>query len=146
MRVSPIPYLACKNVRCNHTIWLPRSTQLGKFLHQRDSDTRRYFETYVCPQCGHVYDYTELNVQRSQGQTENQESLWGLFAVALVFGCETENCGTRTIIRKPTRESPERNKLAKEAERWVWAEAHCPKGHPITKLPVDLETVFAIKL
>jgi predicted RNA-binding Zn-ribbon protein involved in translation (DUF1610 family) len=111
MRASSIPYLECRNVDCDHTIWLPRSSRLGKSPHQQDSDSRS-FETYVCPQCAHVYDYRDLSVLWNPDPSQAPDNLGELFAVGLVFDCETENCGTRTIIRKTTREHLDCSRLS----------------------------------
>jgi hypothetical protein len=127
-------YLVCKNEDCCHTIWLPQPTQLDKFPDQLDSDNQ-YFEIFVCPACGHVYEYRILNTLWMFPRTEALAQLLNLRVVLLEFYCGRENPSTRVIIRKPSLEALDAAKLVAESNSWVLHDIHCPVGHLITELP-----------
>jgi hypothetical protein len=136
MPTNQIPYLVCKNVRCGHTIWLPRSSQLDKFPDRLDSDNQ-FAEIYVCPTCVHAYDYRVLNVHWTPPRHDTPTNLWALSADAVVVECDKGNCRPPALLRKTTMEPLDAGKLLKEAESWVLAEVHCSNGHPLNRIPPD---------
>lgn len=127
-------YLECKNEGCHRTIWLPHSSQLDKSPDHLDSDNQ-YFEIYVCPVCAHVYDYRRLNVRWMPLRSEDLSRVLGLTLVLLEFECDKERPGTRVVIRKPTTDSRDAEKIVRESASWVLVDVHCRNGHPITSLP-----------
>jgi hypothetical protein len=139
MRTNQKPYLECKGVRCGHTIWLPRSTQLDKSPNHLDSDNQ-YSEIYVCPACAHVFDYRPLNVRWKQPQTADLDRLLELSADAISFRCEQGNCKALVLLRKTTDGPLDAAKLLTESESWV-LKGHCANGHPLNRIPPDSPVV-----
>jgi len=137
MPTDQIPYLECKNERCRHTIWLPRSSQLDKSPDQPGSRTQLVEEAYVCPTCGHVYGYTRLNVHWTPLRIGVPANLGALSAVAVIVVCEQGNCGVPVLLRKTTWEHLDRDKLLKQAESWVLAGVQCDSGHRVNRIPPD---------
>jgi hypothetical protein len=135
MATQQCSYVQCKNENCGKPILLPSPNQLDKFPDQLDSDNQ-YSEIYVCPACGHVYEYRRLNVRwafpRTLGLTE---PIPNNRAVLLEFDCGKETPSTRILIRKSVLEVPQAATLVAESDSWVLHDIHCPQGHLVTKLP-----------
>jgi hypothetical protein len=137
MAVIRHPYLECKNGGCRRPIWLPHTSRLDKAPHQPLTPTDSYFESYVCPVCVHVYDYSPQDILYDQLHSEAQARIVGLHASILEFRCGVNNCGLRTLIHRPTMERLEPAKLVRESGAWVLAGVHCQNGHQIETLPPE---------
>lgn len=124
--------LTCKNSACSKPIPLLRSTRLVK--NPLDQVTSGYFESFVCPDCNHAYDYTTSDVG-SQLQSAQATLPERKIAGLINLDCETADCGMRVIIQKPIRADIKPNELVEDSNGWVLAGVHCKKGHLITKLP-----------
>jgi hypothetical protein len=131
-------YLPCKNVSCRQPIWLPYSSQLGIFPDRLDSDNQ-YAEMFLCPACAHVYDYRSLSVLWKLPQTEDRGRLLGLYAVSLAFRCGIENCGSLTLIHKPTNALRDDPQFLKETSTWALGEVRCKNRHLLEALPPEME-------
>lgn len=142
MRTDQIAYLECKNVGCRQPIWLPRSSQLDRPLSPLDSDDP-LAEIYVCPACGHAYEYRALSVHwMNQFHTAAPKNLWGLSADAIALQCDQSNCGVLVLLRKTTDERcPNAEKLLKDAESWTLVDVHCSNGHRVNRIPPDSPVV-----
>lgn len=141
MRTGQIPYLECKGEGCHRTIWLPRSSQLGRFPNRQNSDIDLVEEIYVCPGGVHVCGYKESNVRWSQPPHDIPDNLWELSADAIAFRCEHESSGVLVLVRKTTDAAqPDASRLWKESESWV-LEARCVCGRPLRRIPPDSPVV-----
>ncbi len=127
-------YMQCKNEGCGQPILLPSPNQLDKSPDQLDSDNQ-YFEIYVCPACGHVYEYRRLNVRWAFPKTLGLDPPPNIYAAVLEFECGKETPYTRIVIRKPVLTTSDANKLVAESEAWILHDIHCPRGHLVEKLP-----------
>src|SRR5271157_1554528 len=137
------PYLECpaedgKGVRCGRTMPLPRSSQLGKSLNPLDWPTSKLREIFVNPECGHVCDYTELDVRWNQDPHSDPDHPARVFSALVEWQCDAEDCGTRVTIQRPTRGAITEKELLTEARtKWIFVSAHCPspKEHILVRVP-----------
>jgi|SRR5947209_4660399 len=130
------PFLECKHEGCGLPMRLPQSSRLNTFpspLALQKDETR---EIFVHPQCGHVYDYTRQDVRLRPSQNEAQDRPERPISFLVQWNCGAENCDTRVVVQRPTHGRIEPDELMKEAkQKWIFCSAHCPNGHPITKIP-----------
>jgi hypothetical protein len=136
------PYLKCKYGECHQPIWLPQSSQLHISEDQFGWNDNLLFcsEIYVCPGCGHVYEYTRRDVHRSPAQDADRDQPPRPHELLATIGCGTENCEFQIVIRKPTFEYPDNvtkklEAFAQGSKAWILHDIHCPKLHSLTELP-----------
>jgi hypothetical protein len=130
------PYLECKSEGCHHSMPLPQSSQLGKYPNLPGFPKGEIFEIFVNPECGHVCDYTELDVRWRPDPHVAPDRPERPISFLVEWNCDVENCDTRTIIQRPTRGTIKPGALMKEArEKWNFCLVHCPKGHLISHFP-----------
>src|SRR5271167_160703 len=121
----------------DHTIWLPPSSQLGRYPDQPEMSDNAYSEIYVCPACGLVSEYRSPVVQWRPLQMKDRGPITGLYAAVLTFRCGADKCGSQVLIRKPTTDSRATETLVEEAKAWTLDSIRCPEGHPVTQVPSD---------
>jgi len=134
MTTDQFPYLEHKSEGGSHTIWLPHSSQLGKYPDRLDSNNQ-YSEIYKCPACALVSSYRSPLVQWSRFRSEYPNNSEELYAAVLEFQCETENCEAQVRIRVPMQGKLDRTKLLDDSASWTLVAVRCPKGHPVTSIP-----------
>jgi hypothetical protein len=139
------PYLVCpaeddKSVQCGRTMPLPRSSQLGKSLNIPGLPKDETREIFVNPECGHVCDYTESDVHWGLAPHVDPNQPRRPFSQLVEWNCGVENCRTRVVVQRPTRDAIEEEELLTEARRkWIFVSAHClgTGRHLLTKVPDD---------
>ena len=136
-----IPYVACSNVECDHTIPLPGSSHLGKSRRLPGLREDAAPEIYVCPQCAHVYVYTEQDCHEQTSPTTDPYQLGLLTCGAAVFLCAEENCRTQVRIQKPFRVGLSNAELRADGKTWIFADVRCRGNHRILALPDDFRIV-----
>lgn len=119
----------------DHTIWLPRSSQLGSPPEQPGKARNQYFEIYLCSACGLVSEYRPLSIDWRRVQNGDQAPTVGLYAVAVVFQCGECTRESRVLIRKPTTDTQATTTLLEESKLWILGPIHCPIGHLVTQIP-----------
>ena len=121
----------------DHTIWLPRSSQLERPLGQPGKRDNQFCEIYVCPGCGLVFEYRSLNVHYRRVQLPDPNAIVGRYAAVLKFQCSEGNCESPLLIRKSTMDPQTTSTLVEESKSWILGLVRCPKGHPVAGIPSD---------
>jgi hypothetical protein len=134
---NQFPYLDCKYGGTTHTIWLPCSSRLERAPYQPGKPINQYSEIYVCPACGHVYEYRARNVLYRQPGRQEPSNLSEMYAAVLTFRCGVDNCESPVLIRKSTKDTGAANALVEEAKSWKLVSIRCPEGHAVTQIPLD---------
>ena len=137
------PYLECpaeddKGARCGRTMPLPRSSQLGKSPNLPEWPISAIREIFVNPECGHVCDYTELNVRWYRDPHGDPDRLERPFSALVEWNCDADSRKTLVVIQRPTRGAITEKELLTEArEKWIFVSAHCTEGHALAAVPDD---------
>src|SRR5579859_4503542 len=129
-------YVECRNPDCAKPIPLLCSNLLEIGWFGIDSPPGTGHEILVCPSCDQAYDYTELTVRKfdpRQLLALSQEKALALRVVN--FDCEVENCEIRVLLLRPMPAELPSREVGSDSANWKFVDAHCKKGHQITKMP-----------
>ena len=128
--------VVCKNPGCQKPIPLLHSNLLGKEWFETLEPQDGLHEIFLCPECDHLYDYTQLDSRPlDAAQILALTESGGLLLGLVEFECSSENCGFHVRILRPIPAERHVEEVAASASIWTFASAHCQKGHAIDSLP-----------
>src|SRR5882724_4986409 len=135
------PFASCKNACDDPTIWLPHSTRLGTAVGPPHSSTDLRTILLSCPQCDHVYEYSQPDYGSRLARHPDPYRLGQLSLATIGFDCDGEKCGTAVQIHRPVETGKIDGPWRETATKWQ-LDTHCSKGHRLTHIPPDYEVWF----
>ncbi len=138
-------YMGCKNPHCGSPIQLPHPTIASINPNQEAWPRKSWKESFLCFYCGHIYEYSDVDVQHCLESTHNPYEAIPYETYSIRFDCDEYNCGTSTTthVIVPVRngnEEPEDviRTISGSSRHWLF-QYDCPSRDHSPKLPKTTE-------
>ena len=108
------------------------STPVSKYTHLDTLQRETTPLVLSCPECAHVYDYSDQTPQSVPTPWGEMESRAKSPTVLLVpLECDAEDCDTPLLVIAPRRAGTTKDQILAEVPNWILHDLKCPDGHPI---------------
>src|SRR4029077_8307120 len=104
----------------------------SKDIHRDTSKRETQPLVLSCPECTHVYDYsdqTPRSIPTPWGEPESQAKTPTVFSFPLE--CDREDCDKLLLVIAPRRAGTTTDETLAEVPNWILHDLKCPAGHPI---------------
>src|ERR1700736_4163366 len=128
-------HMYCDQIQCKecYRFFVFRlSTPASKYTHQVTSQRETPRLVLSCPECTHVYDYsdqTPQSVPTPWGELESRAKIPTAFSVLLE--CDREDCDRSLLAIAPRKAGTTKGDFLAEVPNWILHDLKCPDGHPI---------------
>ena len=122
------------SLRCprSHDIPIPPPTRAEIGGSPQGTATGVKRAIFVCPYCGIVSVYSELDIQEKQAPTQHPFLGNGFDLVSIHVGCDGQNCAVPTEVHMIVENAKETSTLTAVPKDWKFADnARCSFGHKL---------------